>query len=532
MGVDTGESAERNLEARIEDLQRRLEESARRLDETEALARVGSWEWELPQLRSTWSKQLLRIFGRDPDGLPPTIDELVAAVHPDDRLGFKELVAKVRQTPGPFRHSYRIIDADGEIHHLRALGQTVTDSQGRPTRSYGTTQDISELKRSEAQLDQARRLEAVGQLVGGVAHDFNNLLSVILNRTECLIADGRYDEAMSDLREVERAATTATDLTRRLLLFSRREPTDLRPVDLLASVREAEVLLRRTIGEQIELDVEAEGGLPAVSLGTGHAEQVLINLAVNARDAMPDGGRIAISLRCLDAASDDHTIANLPPGEPHVVLSVADEGVGMAEETVAQAFDPFFTTKPREKGTGLGLATVYGIVSQAGGQIAIDSKPNQGTVVSVYLPAVAAEGADAKPGRTLSVAGEGETVLVVDNEEAVRTVVCHMLERHGYRTIDAAGGAEAEAILVGEDVDLLLTDVLMPGMSGGELVGRLHSLKPGLRAIYMSGYVGSGSGVQPLGKGAIILEKPFTAPQLIAAVGEVLAHGRDTALRE
>jgi two-component system, cell cycle sensor histidine kinase and response regulator CckA len=513
--------------AGIEELQSRLRESVRRLEETQTLARVGSWEWDIPPLQSTWSKEMLRIFGRDPDGPPPTLDELIAAVHPDDRAGFRELVERVRQTPGRFQHRYRIIDADGEVHHLQAVGRTVLDAEGRPTRSFGTTQDITELRRSEMQLERAQRLEAVGQLAGGIAHDFNNLLSVILNHAECLMGEAGEDEAMPGLREIERAALTAADLTRHLLLFSRRETTDLRPIDLVAALCEAEALLRPTIGEQIEISLEAPAGLPPVGLGVGQAEQILINLAVNARDAMPQGGRIAISVRELniDASAGD-PVSDSSPGAPHLVLSVADEGVGMSAETAAQAFDPFFTTKSRDKGTGLGLATVYGIVSQAGGQIEIESEPGKGTVVNVYLPVVAGGEGDPKPVPALPPPARGQTVLVVDNEQAVRTVVCRMLERHGYRAVHAAGGAEAEVILAGgRDVDLLLTDMVMPGMSGGELVGRLHSQNPSLPAIYMSGFAGGGTSQQALGRDATFLEKPFTGRQLIAAVDEILARG-------
>jgi two-component system, cell cycle sensor histidine kinase and response regulator CckA len=531
--VGMGRSTEENLKAEIADLKGRLQESVRRLEETQALARVGSWEWDISSLSSIWSGEMLRIFGRDPDGSPPTLDELIAAVHPDDKAGFQELVARVRQTPGPFHHSYRIVDLDGDVHYLQARGHTDDDASGKPVRAYGTTQDISELKRSEAKLKQAQRLEAVGQLSSGVAHDFNNLLAVILNQAECLIADAGDAgnlEATEGLREIERAALTAAELTRHLLLFSRREATDLCPVDLGVVLAEAETLLRSAVGEQLELSIEVEPGLPAVALGAGQAEQVLINLAVNARDAMPDGGRIVISARCPGSGSSNDPQASGPAGNsPHLILSVADEGIGMSPDTVAQAFDPFFTTKPRDRGTGLGLATVYGIVSHAGGQVDIQSEPGKGTVVTICLPTLAAGEETPRLGQAVGAPARGEKVLVVDDEEAVRTIVCRMLDRHGYRTVAAADGAEAEAVLIEEgDVDLLLTDVVMPGMSGWELVGRLHSRNPGLRAIYMSANIAAGSSTgRALGEGAIVLEKPFTGTQLVAAVGELLTRGRD-----
>ena len=523
-----GDTRRDDADARIGDLERRLEESERRLEETQALARVGSWNWELPELRSTWSKELLRIFGRDPAGPPPAIDELIAAVHPDDLPGFEGLVARVRSTPGPFEHSYRIVDVQGEVHYLQARGRTEGDAEGRPIRAYGTTQDISELKRSEAQLEQAQRLESVGQLAGGVAHDFNNLLSVILNYTEYLLAEVDDAETAVGLKEIEHAAASAAELTGRLLLFSRRDTSELQAIDLVAAVREAKALLHGTIGEQVELTVDAPNGLPPVCLAGGQAEQVLVNLVVNARDALPRGGTIAVKVRELRSDPGERGASqDRPPTTPHLVLTVADDGVGMSREVAAQAFDPFFTTKPRGKGTGLGLATVYGIVTRAGGHVEIESEPGRGTAVRVYLPvATKLDPAEPPMPEAEPAAGQGRTVLVVDNEEAVGTIVSHMLRKQGYRAQAASSGSEAEAILTAEDsdVDLLLTDLTMPGMSGRELVGRLRSLRPDLPAIYMSGYGDEAAPLGPQEEDVRMLQKPFTGKQLLRAVGEALAE--------
>ena len=514
-----GEPAVQDAELQIAQLRDSLAESVRRLQETQSLASVGSWEWDLAELRSVWSKEMLRIFGRDPEGPPPSLEELVAAIHPEDRPGFEELVARVRSTPGPFRHSYRIVDAAGEVRHLQALGRTTLDARGAPARAYGTTQDISELKRSEEQLKRAQRLEAVGQLASGVAHDFNNLLAVILNQAELLLDDRPDGQLAASLEEIRRAGLAAADLTRHLLLFSSRQPLESGPVDLAAALAEAEPLLRSAAGERIELALEAEEGLPPVRLGLGQAEQVLVNLVVNARDAISGAGKVSVAL----GRGEDG----------QVLLSVADDGAGMDAETAARAFDPFFTTKPRDRGTGLGLATVYGIVGKAGGQVEIESEPGRGTTVSARLPE-AVEGVEApSPATEKPADGHGELVLVVDDEEAVRTIVCRMLERHGYRTVAAADADSAEAVLAEQgDVDLLLTDVVMPGMSGWELVGRLHARNPGLRAIYMSGNVMTGGVTgRPVGESALILEKPFTGMELVAAVGEVLTGGRGAARR-
>ncbi len=667
---------------RCQELERKLERSERRLADSQRLARVGSWEWDLTQMRSTWSQELLRIFGRDPAGPQPSIEELVAAVHPEDREGFEGLVARVRSCPGPFQHSYRIVGPDGEARYLQARGDAIGDADGKPIRAFGTTQDVTELKRSEhalelrvkqqagvaalgryalsapnlqavideavrmvasvlgvelvevlelsdqesifrikagvgwepgtvgrqvpadcaqmrhaieegmalvadyesetrfaplellrrhrarsgiaaaiegadqaygtigahstevrrfspddahflqavgnvlgatidrnhaeqveAQLEQAKRLEAVGQLAGGVAHDFNNLLLVILSYTECLIAEGPDEPLMANLREIERAARTAAEVTRQLLQFSRRESSGPIGVDLVAAVRDTESLLRRTIGEHVALSVDAPAGLSPVALGRGQVNQILINLVVNARDALPGGGSIAVTVRDED--------------EDCVALVVADDGEGMSEEVRAQAFDPFFTTKPRGQGTGLGLATVYGIVKNAGGSVEIESEPGEGTAVRVYLP-VAEEPASTAPERRLESAdeGAGRTVLVVDNDGPVRTVVLHMLRRQGYRAIEAGDGVEAQEILdkLDEEVDVLLTDVQMPGMSGAELARRVRDGHSNLGVIFMSGYSGDGAG--PLGawdEDAVVLEKPFTPAQLLQAMAASLS---------
>lgn len=504
-------------ETRIAQLERRLQFAQRDLEETQRLACVGSWEWILDengQGQPRWSRQMLRIFGRDPDGPPPTFEEAVGAVHPDDRSDFDSLIARIRAAPGTFQHAFRIIDAEGEVRHLQVRGAVERSRTGLPRRTYGATQDISELKRSQEQLERAHRLESVGQLAGGVAHDFNNLLAVILNNAECLGEEVPDPAARERIQEIESAARTAAELTRRLLLFSRRDPSELRAIDLAAAVREAEALLRRTIGEHVELTVDAPADLPPVRLASGQVEQILVNLAVNARDALPNGGRISVTVR-------------RSPAVPILILQVADDGAGMSQEVVEQAFDPFFTTKPRGKGTGLGLAAVYGIVGRVGGHVEIESELGKGTEVTVYLP-VAEEGVeDAEPEqRPIVPAAGGRTILVVDNEEPVRRIVAHMLSKHGYRVHTAAGAAEAEAMLADRniEVDLLLTDLLMPEVSGRELAARLRERGRELPTIFMSGYGDDPSPLGPWDEPATVLQKPFKADQLLRTVGEALGR--------
>jgi len=512
--VAPGQHATDDRDARIARLERRLAAAERRLEETERLARVGSWELIVDsdgRCQASWSKELQRIFGRDPDGPPPTVEELIEAVHPDDRRDLEALVVRVQTTPGPFRHTYRLVDRSGAIRYLEARGEV--EEGGLPRRSHGATQDISELKRSQEQLERAQRLESVGQLAGGVAHDFNNLLAVILNNAESLAEEIGGDAGRERVGEIESAARTAAELTRRLLLFSRRDASELRRIDLASAVREAEALLRRTLGEHIDLTVEAEADLPPVRLAAGQVEQILVNLAVNSRDSLPEGGSIAVTVR-------------RSPTVPVLMLRVADDGAGMSEEVAEQAFDPFFTTKARGQGTGLGLAAVYGIVGRAGGHVEIESEPGGGTAVTVYLP-MAEEGANgsaAGEAHPPPAAGDGRTVLVVDNDEAVRRIVAHMLAKRGYRVRSAGAADEAQALIADpkSDVDLVLTDVLMPEVSGYELGARLREEGIELPVVYMSGYGHDSLTLVPPDEPAILLQKPFRAEELLRAVGEAL----------
>ena len=381
-------------------------------------------------------------------------------------------------------------------------------------------------ERLEAQLHQAQRLEAVGQLAGGVAHDFNNLLSVILNYAQFLLAETRDEQTLADLREIENAAKRAADLTRQLLVFSRHEVAETVVVDLGDAVLEAEALLRRTIGEHVKLVVKvAEGPLP-VELGAGQGNQILINLAINARDALAGGGTISIDAH--EARIGDGYLPRDPglaPGR-YAVLTVADDGAGMSPEVAAQVFEPFFTTKPPGEGTGLGLATVYGIVERADGHIEVDSEEGRGTQVTVFLPLAEDSGLD-EPGdeEAPQPTGRGQTVLVVEDEEAVRRMTCRTLEENGYRALGASGGAEAlEAFGAEQGVDLVLTDVVMPGMSGKELVAALRARGSAVRAVYMSGYAGDVVARHgDLEDDIPLLAKPFTAGDLLRAVHGALA---------
>ncbi len=396
----------------------------------------------------------------------------------------------------------------------------------------------AERERAEARLAQAHRLESLGQLAGGVAHDFNNLLGVILNYAtfvEEVVQEGatgetapsRMEAARGDVEQIRRAAERATELTHQLLAFGRREVVRPRPLDLNEVVRGLEPLLTRTLGEHVELVVHLEDEPWSVLADPGQIEQVLVNLAVNARDAMPAGGRLTIDT--TNTGVDDDYSAQRPGLEtgPHVRLRVSDTGAGMPAEVVRHAFEPFFTTKPKGEGTGLGLATVYGIVTQAGGHVQIYSEPGVGTTISVLLAATDQVAVNEPTMvRHPQVQGGGELVLVVEDEDAMREVTRRILARHSYQVVTASCGPEAiEMVQQGLLPGLLITDVIMPHMLGKEVADRVSTIVPGIRVLYMSGYAHPVLASQgTLDPGVVLVEKPFTEAALLTRVRDALSR--------
>jgi len=380
----------------------------------------------------------------------------------------------------------------------------------------------------QQQLNQAQRLESLGQLAGGIAHDFNNLLAVITNYA-AFLAEGLRDQpetVKGDLAEIRKAAERAADLTRQLLVFSRREVVKPEVLDLNRTIRETESLLRRTIGEDIDLCVELEADLPEVLLGSGQIEQLLMNLSVNARDAMPTGGALTIRTEATTfERAVETTTGDLAPGT-FVQLTIVDTGRGMEREVMSQIFEPFFTTKQEGRGTGLGLATVYGIVQERGGQIQVYSEPGRGTAFKVYLPASEQAAPAQQPAPVAERGGSGEKVLVVEDEPAVRRLTARILGAAGYEVFEAAEPYEALALCEEVDVDLLLTDLIMPGMSGKELADRLTAAHPRLRVLFMSGYTGDVISRQGmLSEDVTVLEKPFSSESLLRRVRAGLDEG-------
>jgi two-component system cell cycle sensor histidine kinase/response regulator CckA len=422
----------------------------------------------------------------------------------------------------------------GDLRHRRKDG-TVIEAEvavdtiefgGRPA-SLVSVQDITERKQLESQLRQSQKIEAVGQLAGGIAHDFNNLLTAIMGYSELLLEDlGAQDPRRQDLEEIRKATRRAAALTQQLLAFSRKQVLQPQVLDLNQVVANAEKLLQRLIGEHIAVRTRLDPALGATKADPAQLEQVIVNLTVNARDAMPHGGQLLIETTNVDVdAAYAATRAAVTPG-PYVVLAVSDTGVGMDQATQAKLFEPFFTTKGPGKGTGLGLSTVYGIVKQSGGFIWVYSELSKGSTFKIYLPRVAAAAQRIEPSALPAAVPRGtETVLLVEDEPALRAVARRTLERQGYVVLEAPNGEAGLAVAAAHTgpLELLVTDVVMPGISGRELATRLVAARPTVRVLFTSGYTDDAivhHGV--LEAGIQFLQKPFTPSGLARKVREVL----------
>ena len=391
----------------------------------------------------------------------------------------------------------------------------------------GMVEDVTDQRTLENQFRQAQRLEAIGRLAGGVAHDFNNILTTITGYSDLLLADlGPNDPKRPDLEEIRASTQRAAALTRQLLAFSRKQVLQSRVLDLNAVVRTLDKMLRRLIGEDVTLELSLAAGLSAVRADPSQIEQVILNLAVNARDAMPQGGRLTIET--AEAELDDAYAREHPGASPgrYIMLAVSDTGVGMDTETRAHVFEPFFTTKPQGMGTGLGLSTVYGIVKQSAGSVWVYSEPGGGATFKIYLPRVDEVPADVVPEAPLPPAAGGrETVLLAEDDRAVRTVVAGVLEQKGYRVLRAPDGQTALDMARAHpaEIHLLVTDLVMPGTTGQDLAEVLRAERPHLRVLYMSGYTDDAVVRHAvLQEGMPYLQKPFSPRALASKVREVL----------
>ena len=448
---------------------------------------------------------------------------------PEQAALLEEMFTRVRETRVPaveIELSGRTPHGAGQRHWLASIFPLGTI--GSAADGVGLViVDTTERKSLEGQLLQAQKMEAVGRLAGGIAHDFNNMLTAVMSYSDLLLQDFPVtDRRRDDVAEIASAARRAAALTRQLLAFSRQQVLQAWPLDLNVTVREIEKMLGRLIGADVRVETRLAPHLGIVKADPGQIEQVLMNLAVNARDAMADGGTLTIET--ANVTLDDHYARTHPactPGD-YVMLAVSDTGIGMAPPTQARIFEPFFTTKERGKGTGLGLSTVYGIVKQSGGNIWVYSEPGQGTTFKIYLPRVDAVPTDSAIAERRAAAHQGsEVVLIVEDDAAVRTVVGRILRAGGYAVMEATNGAQALHICENPalGVDLIITDVVMPEMGGREFARIMAELRPTARWLFMSGYTEYGvTHASMLSPGAAFIEKPFAMDALARKVREVL----------
>lgn len=542
-------AANRRLQSELEERRRAETEKAHLLSEVlaqrkrlnEIIASVPGIVWEMwgspedpGRTMHFVSDHAERILGYDVERWLTTPNFWLSIVHPDDRecAARQATESYNRKQNGISR--FRWLAADGREVWVEARSTVICDDAGNPIGMRGVTMDISAAKEAEAartqleeQLRQSQKMESVGRLAGGVAHDFNNLLTVINGHSSLALQQLQPgDPLRSRLEDIRKAGDRAADLTRQLLALSRRQLLVPRVLDLNALITESTSMLRRLLGEDIELVTLLDPGSGRVKSDAGQLNQVILNLAVNARDAMPRGGKLILETR--DVIFDEErgrTDPSVPPGS-YVMLGITDSGSGMDAEIVSHMFEPFFTTKELGKGTGLGLSTVYGIVKQSGGSIGVDSRPGQGTSFKIYLPRIEEPLAEVekKPAETERIRGS-ETILIVEDDEMVRRLVCQALRMYGYQVVEAANAGEA--LLICEthqrSLPLMVTDIVMPQLSGQELAARLAPLHPKMRVIYMSGYTDDAvvrHGV--LNSTTFFLQKPFTPIALVKKVREVL----------
>jgi PAS domain S-box-containing protein len=466
-----------------------------------------------------------RLLGYSPEELRGTV--AFEQIHADDRAKVIEAAEEAKRSGHGKRVEYRMCHKDGSWVSLESTASVVRDSNGQVQKLVIVNRDITERKQLEQQLQMAQKVEAIGRLSGGIAHDFNNILGVIIGYTEALQKRMQPENAFrAAIDEIQCAAKRAASLTQQLLAFSRKQVLEPKILDLNAVVRDMEKMLGSVMGEHIELALALSDSLGMVKADLTQLEQVILNLSVNARDAMPEGGKLTIETSKVDMDEGNPARpAYMLPGS-YALVRVMDTGCGIAREVQAHMFEPFFTTKEKGKGTGLGLATVYGVVTQSGGYILVNSEPGKGAAFEIYLPLIEAPAEIAKESRApVKRPRKYEaTVLLVEDEASLRKLTRDVLQETGYTVHEAVDATQAlEIARKSQAIDLLLTDVVMPGMSGRALSDALAISHPDTRVLFMSGYADGEIAKQGvLDAGMAILHKPFTREELIRRVEEAL----------
>lgn len=558
-------SARRQAENALRDSEATARENVQRVQLALAAgAIIGTWFWDVPSNRFTVDEAFARAFGLDPalGRIGLSLDQVIETVHPDDKASLSQAMGEALRRGGPYAHQYRTRRADGQYYWLEANGRVELAADGTPLSFPGVLLDIetrraveaerdratsalrslndtleqrvaertAELMHAEEQLRHSQKMEAVGQLTGGLAHDFNNLLAGISGSMELMqtrLAQGRISELDRYVTGAQGAVKRAAGLTQRLLAFSRRQTLDPKPATLNRLVSGMQDLVTRSVGPTIEVETALAGGLWTTFVDIGQLENALLNLCLNARDAMPDGGKLTIETgnRWFDERASRQR--GLSSGQ-YVSLCVSDTGTGMTPDVVERAFDPFFTTKPTGQGTGLGLSMVHGFAGQSGGTARIYSELGKGTMICIYLPRHLgdAETADDMSSPTVTPRASGhETILVVDDEPLVRMVAVEILEELGYHVLEADDGMSAMRIMnSGQPIDLLVTDVGLPGgMNGRQLADAIRATRPDLRVLFVTGYAENAVlNHGHLDHGMHVMTKPFLGDAFARRVKDLL----------
>jgi signal transduction histidine kinase/FixJ family two-component response regulator len=505
-----------------------LRESELRLQLALEAGGMGIWDLDLHSGCLDRTEQLTRLLGLEGGGFDGRYETFLRHVHPEDLAGFEASIARARDTGVPHRHEFRVVWPDSSIHWLAGRSQFYHDPAGRPVRMLGIAIDVSETRRLGDQLRQAQKMEAVGQLAGGVAHDYNNILTSTLMHLELMLHDSSLAPHLrNSLLELEVETQRAVGLTRQLLMFSRRQIIQVKQVDLNDVVCDLLKMLRRLLGEHISLDFRNEARRLWIEADPGMVEQIVINLCVNSRDAMmPNGGPLTIETRFVEFGADASAANPDARAGRFVRLSVTDAGCGINAEVMKRIFEPFFTTKEAGKGTGLGLATVYAIAKQHAGWVEVDSRVGHGSTFRVFFPELIKTSVAKTEAIDPQQLRGTETILVVEDEAAVRRMAVMSLQWFGYSVLEAANGPEALRLWEQHrsEIDLLFTDMVMPqGMTGLDLAARLREAKDGLKVVVSSGYSVdiANSGI-PAGSGIAYLSKPYEVKALVAIVRKCL----------
>jgi PAS domain S-box-containing protein len=486
------------------------------------------WDWDFVTDTIWWNDNLLQVFGHGPEAMAFGPASWSNNIHSDDRTRvINEITAVIESSKNSWHDQYRFMHADGSARTVADRGYVIRNTEGHAIRMVGSMMDITDSIEMDERLRQAQKLEAVGQLTGGVAHDFNNLLTVILGNAELLTEQLTDQQQLRMLAEMTAtAAERGAELTNRLLAFSRRQPLDPQNVNINKLIQSMDSLLRRTLPESIDIETVYAGGLWLSEVDPGQLEGALLNLAINARDAMTEGGKLTIETgnAVLDQAYADAQDEVLP-GQ-YVMVSVSDSGTGMTPDIVSRAFEPFFTTKQIGKGSGLGLSMVFGFAKQSGGHVKIYSEVNEGTTVKLYLPRAVSTDTDIFDGHLApAVEGGTENILVVEDDPLVREHVTGQLQALGYQVHTACNADEARDILkLMSNIELLFTDIVMPGtMNGRQLADLAQAMRPGIKVLFTSGYTENAIVHHGrLDRGVHLLNKPYRRQELAAKVRKVL----------